>query len=348
MGAFIAYALIAVVVGRQHLAGALRSAFRRGTPADAAGEREAVSYRGALLLLGASLATLVVWGMWTRMGALASLLFFGYMLVCGFAASKIRAECGAPFAYLTPYFGMQFVAAVGGFAVFKSTGMLVATIGAGFMCTSCFLLIAPAQVEMMELGRHFSVRPRDVGVGLTLGLLGGLFVGGFVVLAWAYGFGANNLKTAWPYEQNWYFNSYRTAESNADRGLAGGAAVAAKPESRPLDVIHNPDARGLGIGAGVTSILAFIRAKFVGFPFHPIGYVLASSYFMKGMWFLLFLAWVARLVLFRIGGARMIRHGLVPFCVGMFLACIASILVFDGVGILLRLQGVTDVYSKLP
>jgi hypothetical protein len=348
MGAFIAYALIAVVVGRQHLASALRSAFRRGTPADAAGEREVVSYRGALLLLGASLATLVVWGMWTRMGALASLLFFGYMLVCGFAASKIRAECGAPFAYLTPYFGMQFVAAVGGFAVFKSTGMLVATIGAGFMCTSCFLLIAPAQVEMMELGRHFSVRPRDVGVGLTLGLLGGLFVGGFVVLAWAYGFGANNLKTAWPYEQNWYFNSYRTAESNADRGLAGGAAVAAKPESRPLDVIHNPDARGLGIGAGVTSILAFIRAKFVGFPFHPIGYVLASSYFMKGMWFLLFLAWVARLVLFRIGGARMIRHGLVPFCVGMFLACIASILVFDGVGILLRLQGVTDVYSKLP
>jgi peptidyl-prolyl cis-trans isomerase D len=46
----------------------------------------------------------------------ASLLFFGYLLVCGFAASKIRAEMGSPWGYFTPYLGMQFVGVLGGFA----------------------------------------------------------------------------------------------------------------------------------------------------------------------------------------------------------------------------------------
>jgi hypothetical protein len=281
------------------------------------------------------------------MGVLASLLFFGYMLTCGFAASKIRAECGAPFGYLTPYYGMQFVAAIGGFALFKSTGMLVATIAAGFMCTSCFLLIAPVQIEMMQLGRRFQVRSRDVGAGLTLGLLGGLLIGGFVVLAWAYGVGANNLRTGWPYEQNWYLGQFRSGLANADRALLGDPAAAAAT-ARPLDFVANPDAKGLAIGAAGTGILAVLRARVPGFPFHPLGYILAPTHFMQGTWLVLLTAWLVRLTLLRIGGVRMIRHGLVPFCIGMFLACIASIVVFDIVGLVLRFQGVTELYSALP
>ncbi|MEI7436202.1 MAG: DUF6785 family protein [bacterium] len=290
---------------------------------------------------------LLLWGAWTRMGAMASLLFFGYVLVCGFAATKIRAEMGAPWSYMTPYFGLQFVAAVGGFAVFHSTGMLVATIAAGFMCPTCFMLMAPVQREMMELGRHFDVRPRHVYAGLGLGLLGGLFLGGFVLLCWAYGFGTDNLVNSWPYEQNWYFNGYRAGEANVDRAFQAGTLITTA-ETRPLDFVNNLDAKGLGIGALVTVVLAVLRAKLAWFPFHPLGYVLASSHFMRGCWFIFLLAWLARMLLFRIGGAQIIRRGLVPFCVGMFMACIASILLFDAVGIVMRLRGVADVYSQFP
>jgi hypothetical protein len=344
MGGFIAFAGLALFVGRHHLARVFRLIAGRGLPVE---RREARTYRGALLLVLASLAAIAGWSVWTQMGLTAGLLFFGYMLVCGFAASKIRAEMGAPYGYLTPYFGMQFVAAMGGFAVFHSIGMLVATIAAGFMCTSCFLLIAPAQIEMMELGRHFNVRPRDVGAGLTLGLLGGLFIGGFVVLSWAYGHGANNLKTAWPYEQNWYFNGFRSGELNADRALEAGT-VGQSPDGRALNVLHNPDAKGLAIGAGVTLGLAGLRSLFTWFPLHPLGYVLASTFFMKSLWLYMLLAWAIRQALFRLGGARSIREGLVPFCVGMFLAAITSIFIFDVVGIVLRCQGVAAVYSGMP
>jgi hypothetical protein len=347
MGGFIAFAVMALIVGRHHLKKVFKTILGRQTDLDQ--KQEVVSYRTALLMVLAALGMFVGWGIWVRMGAMASLFFFGYMLLCGFAASKIRAEMGAPWGYLTPYFGMQFVAAIGGFAIFKSTGMLVATIAAGFICPTCFLLMAPAQVEMMELGRHFKVKPRDIGAGLTLGLLGGLFIGGFVVLCWAYGFGAVNLKTPWPYSesQNYYFNGYRVAEASADRALAAGT-LHSNPATRPLDFVNNVDAKGLGIGAVITGTLAFLRAKLAWFPFHPLGYVLASTFFMKACWFTLFVAWAIRLLLFRIGGAHVVRRGLIPFCIGMFLACIASILVFDVVGVWMRTQGLPDVYSRMP
>ncbi len=347
MGAFIGYALLALFVARRHLAQVFRLVFSAGPAAgNGPGESRGV-YRLALTMVAVSLGVMAAWGVWTGMGLAASLLFFSYMLVVGFAASKIRAECGAPYSYITPYFGMQFVAAIGGFAVFGSSGMLVATIASGFMTTASFLLMAPTQVEMMELGRQMNVRQRDVWAGLSLGLLGALFIGGFVLLCWAYGFGANRLETTWPYEQNNYFSAFRNGEAGADRAFEN-QTLFSTPEMRPLDLRHNLDAKGLGIGLAITWLLAGLRSVFMWFPLHPIGYVLAPSYFMGGFWFCAFAAWLIRVLVLRLGGARSIREGLVPFCVGMFLACVVSILFFDLVGIVLRAQGVTSVYSAIP
>lgn len=348
MGSFIAFAFLALFMGRRHLKDVFSRVFRRTLPADSSPVAKDITlYRVALLMVLSSLVMLGGWGVWTEMGLTASLLFFGYMLVLGFASSKIRAECGAPFSYLTPYFGMQFVAAIGGFAVFGSKGMLVATIASGFMTTACFLLMAPVQVEMLELGQHFGVRRRDVMGGLSLGLLGGLFIGGFVLLCWAYGFGANRFEYTWPYEQNWYYNGFRTVELNADRAFEAGTLFSI-PENQPLNFVKNVDAKGLGIGVVITVLLAVARSFFAWFPLHPLGYVLASSYFMKGFIFTAFLAWLIRVVILRVGGARRIRSGLIPFCVGMFMAAVVSVVLFDLVGIYLRTQGISNIYSAIP
>lgn len=357
MGAFIAYALLALVVARRHLAQVFRVIFSFGNVANLPLGGERGQYRLSLLMVMVALGGIALWSLWTGMGLTAGLLFFGYLLIVGFAASKIRAECGAPFSYMTPYFGMQFVAAAGGFAVFGSTGMLVATLASGFMTPASFLLMAPTQVEMMELGSQLNVRPRDLWAGLFLGLLGALFIGGFVLLCWGYGLGVDRLETSWPYSQNWFFNEFRAGEAAADRAFsaAGGSAgggesgtLSATPETRPMDVVHNLNAKGLGIGALITLALAALRSLFMWFPLHPIGYVLAPSSFMKGFWFCALLAWLVRLLILRLGGARMIREGLMPFCLGMFLACIFSIVLFDLAGIVLRLQGISNIYSGLP
>ncbi len=345
MGAFIAYAGLALFVGRKHLRDVFALIVRRHAPA--AAREDQSHYRVAAAMILASLGVLAAWGAWTRMGVAAGLIFFGYMLVLGFAASKLRAECGAPFSYMTPYYGMQFVAAVGGFAVFGSTGMLVATIAAGFMTTAGFLLMSPAQVEMMELGRHFNVRLRDLSGGLWIGLVGGIVIGGFAMLCWTYGLSADSFKSNWWFQQTRYFDQYRAGELSADRALATDTLFS-NPENRALDPVHNLNAKGLTIGVVGTLAISFLRSQFMWFPFHPIGYVLASSHFVQLTWLAAFLAWAVRSVLFRLGGAQAIRRGLVPFCVGMFLAAIVSILFFDILGVILRTQGVADVYSKMP
>ena len=344
IGSFIAFAVLAIFAARRHLLQVFRKIF--GMHTELSDSQEIFSYRAALFCMILSVLLLAAWGAWTKMGPAVSLLFFGWMLLCGFTASKIRAEAGMPFGYWMPYFGMLFVSAMGGFAVFGATGMLVATIASGFMCVSCFLFIAPVQVEMMELGRFFKVRPRDIGYGLFIGLLGGLFIGGFVLLCWAYGFGGQNFTYTWPYEQNWYFNGFRMAESTADNALKAGHLITG--ENAPLNFITNADAKGLGIGFLITCLLAALRSLFMWFPWHPLGYVLATTHFARGMWFMAFLAWFARVIVFRVGGAHTIRRGLVPLCVGLLLACVVSIVLFDIVGIYLHAHGVAVVYSKWP
>ncbi|HOF89041.1 MAG TPA: hypothetical protein PLZ36_13205, partial [Armatimonadota bacterium] len=345
IGAFIGYAIVALVAARRHLGRIWRHLIGR-EPLDDSGE--IVSYRAAVLMIVASLALIIGWGVWTRMGWVASLLFFSLMLVIGFTSSKVRAEAGMPFGYWMPYYSMFFVTAIGGFAVFGSTGMLVATIASGFMCVACFFFIAPVQVEMMELGRHFKVRAKDIGHGLWLGLLGGLFLGGFGLLCWAYGFGADNLSTIWPYGQNWYFNNYRNAEMAIDRAFAADPTNLLTPATEPLNIVRNVEAKGVAIGVGVTGLLAALRSLFMWFPLHPLGYVLATSYFARTVWFTCFVAWAVRVIVLRIGGAHSIRRGLIPFCVGMFLACVTSMILFDLVGLYLRAIGITAVYSQIP
>ena len=234
IGSFVAFAVLAIFTARRHLVKVFQHILGMKTALD--DTKEVISYRAALLCIILSVVSIFLWGAWTKMGPWVSLLFFGWMLICGFTASKIRAEAGMPWAYWTPYYGMLFVSAMGGFAIMGTTGMLVATIASGFMCVSCFLFIAPVQVEMMELGRFFKVRPRDIGYGLFLGLLGGLFIGGFALLCWAYGMGAQNSHYTWALEQNWYYGRYTSGELGIDKAMASGQLVS--PQNAPLDVLR--------------------------------------------------------------------------------------------------------------
>jgi len=362
IGAFLAYAVLAIFTARHHLKNVFMHIVGK-KPMDDKGEM--ASYKSAIVLIILSLASIVGWSIWTKMGIGAGLLFFGYVLICGFAAGKIRAEAGLPNGYWMPYLSMMFVSAVGGFAVFGSTGMLIAAISSSFMFTSCFLFIPPIQIEMMELGRHFKMKLSDLGVSMVLGVVAGVVLGGFVLLAWAYGIGGNNMKYGWPYDQNWYLDSagYRSGENTIDyfysKLVADNMGQMDKISTRDLTTSatapwnifkepYNIDAQGITIGIVVTIILGVLRSLFVWFPLHPLGYVLATTYFAKTMAFTCFVAWLARIIVLRIGGAHSIKKGLLPFCVGMFIACIISIFVFDGISLFLMSRGVTQVYNAWP
>jgi hypothetical protein len=73
-----------------------------------------------------------------------------------------------------------------------------------------------------------------------------------------------------------------------------------------------------GVGAGVTLALAVAKARFVWWPFHPLGYALANSYALEYFWSALFVGWLLKLLIVRYGGVRGYRAAL-PFFLGLIL-----------------------------
>jgi hypothetical protein len=81
----------------------------------------------------------------------------------------------------------------------------------------------------------------------------------------------------------------------------------------------NTDWRGLsamGTGAAVVVALAALRARFLWWPLHPIGYMAANSWGMHWNWGSFTLGWLIKALLLRYGGLRAFRAA-VPFFIGL-------------------------------
>jgi hypothetical protein len=77
-------------------------------------------------------------------------------------------------------------------------------------------------------------------------------------------------------------------------------------------------------GTGFVLLLNLLRARIIGFPFHPVGYAVASSWGMSVLWVPMLIAWVAKLILLRYGGLALYRKAL-PFFFGVILGeCLAG------------------------
>ncbi len=62
--------------------------------------------------------------------------------------------------------------------------------------------------------------------------------------------------------------------------------------------------------------LSWMRTRFTGFPFHPLGYCIGPG--LLWLWFPFFVAWLCKLLILRYGGLRLYRRA-VPFFLGLTL-----------------------------
>ena len=88
-----------------------------------------------------------------------------------------------------------------------------------------------------------------------------------------------------------------------------------------LDYPSGPDNAILGqmgIGLTLTVLLMIMRRRFLGFPFHPVGYAVAGSWTMSWLWFSVFLSWLVKYLLLRGGGLKLYQKS-APFFLGLML-----------------------------
>jgi hypothetical protein len=154
----------------------------------------------------------------------------------------------------------------------------------------------------------FSLRSRIVrdggssrGWGLAVGLavLIGLIVVPATVIATGYRHGAITWST-------WLFRGYgpSTYGQVLDQIL------------NPTQAWDPPRFAWMGVGAVVMTVLTLLRLQFAGWPLHPVGLAVISSFTMYAVYGGFFVAWLVKIVLLRWGGYRAYQAAM-PFFVGL-------------------------------
>lgn len=336
-GGYLMYALLIFVFTRKYWMRLIRAALRNDVTAS---EDEAFSYRTAFGLLALCIAGSAAWAWWIGIGVAGIIVFFVFMVLTGLVSAKIRAECGTPYGYFTPYNGVLILSLLGGMTVFGVDTVLMSMLCSFMVFTGSFYLIPGAQVELLEMGRERRVVPRHLFYAMLAGVFGGMLVGGWVFLSNAYALGGDNMKYEWAFETKpWYLFGMNTDLAAAARQVAGQETAAAAGIM--------PATWASIYAAGGTLLLSILRKLFAGFWLHPLGFVLGSSHFAEGVWGSCLAAWGIRLTVLKIGGAATVRMRLRPFFIGFFIgAAVAQLLMTIHAGILAT-EGIENVYRAI-
>ena len=157
----------------------------------------------------------------------------------------------------------------------------------------------PFQMEGFKMAERTGLRtPRLVGA-LFIAVAAGLLVGFLALLIPMYKLGADSSKLQFMGGRLQMFGQLETWMS----GLAPA-----------------PGYRGFATGFGLifTFFLYAMRSRFLWWPFHPVGYVMAPMWFTHHLWLSVFVAWAAKFLLLRYGGLRAYATAL-PFFLGLIL-----------------------------
>ncbi|MDM8009155.1 MAG: hypothetical protein QUV05_23690 [Phycisphaerae bacterium] len=301
IGAYIAYTLVILYGARHHLARVVRSIWRR--PATGSDGVD-LSERGAAIGFVVCFAVACVWlrlaGLPLRLAVLVAVIVFMLALVVGRAV----AESGLLFVQYGCW-PTRIAESCFGSYLTPTTHTLIH-----------FTTVAPtldARESLAPLAFN-SARMAD-GVGhlhrrrlfwLWIGaLVLALVLAGFAQLSIVYRLGA--LQTD---EYAGRFAPEILYNSSADFD----SLLQQPPERVRADL--NRHLRQVAGGGGVVLALCFLRYRFLGWPLHPVGFLLAHSYPMRVFWLSIMLGWLCKTLVMRLGGVPVYRR-LTPIFMGM-------------------------------
>lgn len=336
LGGFAVYTFLVVVFSWRYLAGVFRMAVSGKKP-----EGEHFSYRSAMLLLAAIAFGAFLWAKWVGIPFGAVFLFLAFLLVIGFVCSKLRAECGLPFGYFSPYNGAIILLLLGGIPVFGAEAVLFAFVASFFLTVSVFFLIPGAQLELIELGRQFKINPRHLAAVCVIAILGGMVIGGWVFLSNSYSLGGSTIRYNWSYDPKaWYFTDFNQELNRATNTLH----TTGDGEESGFALSNF----GYIYGAVTTAVVTVLRQFFGGFWFHPVGFLLGPSYMLAYGWGSIAAALVLRWLFLKFGGAGAVKNRLQPFAIGTFIGAAVVYTFWVVVSGVISAAGNNVFYQDLP
>ena len=292
-GAFIVFIGASLFGARRHLARTVVAA-RRNAPS---GVGEALAPRTTLGLLALCLIFLAVWLAWSGLPAVVIALFLPAVFLVSLGLARVVCQSGI-FYVVPPVIAQNVPLYTLGSAAIGTRG--VVALGLTYSWHGDVQTQLPA---MAAQGMTLWRRSGAGGGGWTLAIMAATLVGLLAVPATVIIGGYRQGAITWT---TWLFRGYgpNTYGQVIDQVLN---------PTHPLD----PARFGwMGIGAGAMLLVTFLRLRFAGWPLHPIGLAVVSSFTMYAVYGGFFVAWLAKVILLRWGGYRAYRAA-TPFFIGL-------------------------------
>ncbi len=301
LGGFVVFVLWGLWMARGHLKAVVRKALTGKGPLDDADEL--VSYRTAFFGTILCFVYCVVWFTHAGMTWGVSLAFMGMLLLGYVGLAKIAAMSGL--VYLRgPVTAQAVVWHTFGTANLTPGSMVALGLTYTFFTDAKGWLMVPfAHAVRIAKSPAMAGKSRKgvfscIGLGSLLGAA--VVIGMVLVLGTrmgAYHFGVATFQ--WSHISIWQTVATRVNAGTFEPTGPDGARLAFA-----------------GAGAAITAALMYLRTHFAWWPLHPVGFAISSSYPIRDSALGVFLVWLLKVVLFRVGGVALYRRT-IPLFVGL-------------------------------
>jgi hypothetical protein len=303
LGAALAFAIGVLWIGRAHW-GRIGRHLIRG-----AGEGETRSYRAPAILFLLATGVMIAWLIVVGTHAWVACAVVGMILLSHFVVTRFVAETGVPFwrfqgdpvqiwrnvpqALLSPR------------DVFVG-GMV--TMPLGPMATRESLMSFSTHAYRIEQAVE-PERPRYgvLTAAMSWALLVAIVVGTFASLRMYYTHALPITAASGDNYVNPHGLEFKPRDSfvNPTKDFARGW-----PSQTHTPAVH------MGIGMAITGLLQTLALRYSAWPFMPVGYVAAFTWYMETAWYSIMIGWLCKVLILRFGGSTMFMQ-IRPLFVGM-------------------------------
>ena len=253
------------------------------------------SYRTSLVILLVAVVIMIAWLHKAGLNPVYGCVFVAASLLIFYGITRVVAQCGVSVT-LPPIIAPVFMTTTFG-------GANITAKGIGTL-TQSWSWMSDIRTTVMSSAAHGMYLARRKARGLFVPiLLAALitFVAATLATIWlGYRIGAVNM-------HGWFFIG--GPERALDWGLR---EIIAARQPRPAAFSW------MAVGAAIMGALLVAHRSLYWWPIHPVGFLICSVYWSDVLWFTIFLGWLTKLLVVKIGGNRLLRKAR-RFFLGMIL-----------------------------
>lgn len=307
-GAVILLAILTLWSARRSLGEVVRKAVGGGRDID--DSNELLSHRVAFFGLIGGLVVMVAWmSTFTGMSPGWAIILVIVAMLGLLAATRMIAEGGLVFVQF-PMMVQAFV-----FRMFHQTTLgpanLVGMSWSGIWVGDIRVIMMPALANATKLADHVRQKQRSLVWLFLIAIVVAIVFSSFTVLYVGYTKGGAKTKSwvvGWV-GRDWFRAIAAENIPTKDQEAQGQPAGDQYYVSRVWATI---------VGALIMVFLAVMRARFLWWPFHPLGFPFAMMPAMQRMWLCVAIGWLLKAIILRYGGAVLFRK-LKPLFYGLIL-----------------------------